>query len=49
MKKQQNNKIDLKKLTIARINIDAMHDIKGGSSIPTSTFETDPLNCNIDH
>ncbi|WP_298314421.1 class I lanthipeptide [uncultured Aquimarina sp.] len=46
MKQQQNNKISLKKLTIARINIDAMHEIKGGSSLPT--FETFPDKCNIE-
>ncbi len=35
MKKQQQNKIGLKKLTIARINPDAMSKIIGGDCVVT--------------
>ncbi|MDY8137090.1 class I lanthipeptide [Aquimarina sp. 2201CG5-10] len=48
MKKEQVKKISLKKLTIARINLDTMHKIKGGSSLPT-VFPTDPKLCNADN
>ncbi len=36
MKKQNKNKVSLKKLTIARISPDAMRRLEGGSSIPTT-------------
>jgi len=37
MKTKITQKIGLKKLTIAKISIDGMNDIKGGSSVPTNT------------
>ncbi|GAA0729059.1 hypothetical protein GCM10009430_38780 [Aquimarina litoralis] len=36
MKKRKTQKITLKKLTIARINIDTMRTIEGGTSVMTS-------------
>ncbi|WP_298542129.1 class I lanthipeptide [uncultured Aquimarina sp.] len=48
MKKQQNNKISLKKLTIARIQADMMHQIKGGSSLPSTTMHSNDDPCVID-
>ena len=42
MKNNKTQKISLKKLTIARINIDAMRKIEGGSS--TLTLQTDIIN-----
>ena len=35
MKQNKKDIISLKKLTIARINLDSMLQIKGGSSLPT--------------
>ncbi|WP_159092167.1 MULTISPECIES: hypothetical protein [unclassified Aquimarina] len=35
MKNKQRNTITLKKLTIARINIDVMKKVKGGDCLPT--------------
>ncbi|WP_299213383.1 class I lanthipeptide [uncultured Aquimarina sp.] len=35
MKNKQRNTITLKKLTIARINLDAMRKVKGGDCLPT--------------
>lgn len=46
MRTQQTNSISLKKLTIARINLHAMHQIKGGSSLPTKV--TNREECLID-
>ncbi len=42
MKTHKTNKISLKKLTIARINVGTMSLIKGGSSTP-ETMDTEPL------
>lgn len=35
MKNKQKDAITLKKLTIARINVDAMKKVKGGDCLPT--------------
>ncbi|WP_299258743.1 class I lanthipeptide [uncultured Aquimarina sp.] len=35
MKNKQKHTITLKKLTIARINLDAMRKVKGGDCLPT--------------
>ncbi|WP_299433455.1 class I lanthipeptide [uncultured Aquimarina sp.] len=43
--KQQQNKISLKRLTIARINTDAMRKIKGGSSMHTGPRHTNDEPC----
>ncbi len=48
MKEQQKNKIDLKKLTIAKINLDSMRNVNGGSSVPTSG-NPDYFYCILDH
>ncbi len=42
MKTHKSNKINLKKLTIARISLNAMNAVKGGSSIPTEVAPTVP-------
>ncbi|WP_299256851.1 class I lanthipeptide [uncultured Aquimarina sp.] len=41
MKKEEQQKISIKKLTIARINIDSMRKIEGGTSVPTETIRVD--------
>ncbi|MDH7447080.1 class I lanthipeptide [Aquimarina sp. 2201CG14-23] len=38
MKKDKTQNINFKKLTIARINIDAMRKIEGGTSVLTSAL-----------
>ncbi len=48
MKKQQNHKISLRKLIIAKINTDVMHKIKGGSSLPSTTMHSNDAPCVID-
>ncbi|MDH7447392.1 class I lanthipeptide [Aquimarina sp. 2201CG14-23] len=48
MKQQQKNKFSLKKLTIARINVNAMNHIKGGSSLPSGTRHTNDKPCLAD-
>ncbi|SHJ46963.1 hypothetical protein [Aquimarina spongiae] len=40
MKTQKQNKMALKKLTIASINTQNLHLIKGGSSVPTDAVPT---------
>ncbi len=47
MKTQHTNKINLKKLTIARISIDGLKNIKGGSSIPTRRVNEGPFDDGI--
>ncbi|MEB3347284.1 class I lanthipeptide [Aquimarina gracilis] len=36
MKTRKSNKINLKKLTIAKITVDTMNAVKGGSSTPAT-------------
>lgn len=44
MRKTKKNQISLKKVVIARINPDAMKNIRGGDCIPTS-HQTTRYNC----
>ncbi|GAA4274896.1 hypothetical protein U6A24_12270 [Aquimarina gracilis] len=49
MKKKGMQNIDLKKITIARINTDAMKNIEGGSSVLTSEYFENANGVVVDH
>ncbi len=49
MKKRGVQKITLKRLTIARIDTDAMKNIEGGSSVLTSQYAEGPNGVPIDY
>ncbi len=47
MKNKKTNTISLKKLTIARISMTEMNQVKGGSSVPTTDeFYDTHIQCN---
>jgi len=53
--KNRSNRISLKKVVIAKINIENMHNIKGGSSVPTDSvngetnYLSDPNDPDLTH
>ncbi|WP_158596929.1 hypothetical protein [Aquimarina sp. BL5] len=48
MKKDGKPKINLKKLTIAKINLDTMRKIEGGSTIMPSAVDNDNSVCDYE-